>query len=171
MLHGKFPGRDPRLLTAGFAMKGISVSRPSRPPSPLASEDPSPATGGTELPRILIVEDEYLVSVELEARLAEAGFAVVGVATTASEALRLAAAERPALIVMDIRLAGRQDGIDAAIRIYNTTGIRCIFATAYSEPQMRERAKAASPLGWVSKPYRVDALVRMIREALRELNR
>ena len=152
-------------------MEAMSVSRPSRPPPLVGPEGPSPATGGTELPRILIVEDEYLVSVELEARLSEAGFEVVGVATTASEALRLAAAERPVLIVMDIRLAGRQDGIDAAVSIYNTTGIRCIFATAHSEPQMRARAKAAYPLGWLSKPYQVDALVAMIRAALRELNR
>jgi two-component system, response regulator PdtaR len=153
-------------------MEGTSVSHPvSRPPPAVTSDGPGRATGETELPRILIVEDEYLVSMELEARLSEAGFEVVGVATTASEALRLAVAERPVLIVMDIRLAGRQDGIDAAVRIYNTTGIRCIFATAHAEPQIRERAKAASPIGWLSKPYQFDALVAMIREALREPNR
>lgn len=107
-------------------MTGVSASRPvPQPPPVVAVEGAKPPSGGAELPRILIVEDEYLISVELEARLSEAGFEVVGIATTASEALRLAAAERPALIVMDIRLAGRQDGIDAAVRIYNTTGIRC----------------------------------------------
>jgi two-component system, response regulator PdtaR len=120
-------------------------------------------------PRILIVEDEYLVAAELETSLAEAGFAVIGIAATAADAIRLARAEHPTLIVMDIRLAGRRDGITAAIEIYRETGIRCIFATAYAEPQMRQRAAAVAPLGWLAKPYQAEALIALIRDALREL--
>ena len=81
----------------------------------------------------------------------------------------MAKAERPALIVMDIRLPGRRDGVDAAIEIYRATGIRSIFATAYAEPQMRQRAEAAAPLGWLPKPYRADALIPLIRDALKQL--
>jgi two-component system, response regulator PdtaR len=136
----------------------------------LSAEDNRAGSPGPAGPtRILIVEDDYLVAVELENSLAEAGFDVVGVAATAAEAKRVARTERPALIVMDIRLAGRRDGIDAAIRIYNETGIRCVFATAHAEPQMRQRAERAAPLGWVLKPYQTDRLIAVVREALREL--
>jgi DNA-binding NarL/FixJ family response regulator len=135
--------------------------------SAAASGDDAATTA--ESPRILIVEDEYLVALELEIGLAEAGFDVVGTASTATEAVRLAKTESPALVVMDVRLAGRRDGIDAAISIYGATGIRCIFATAYAEPQLRQRADAAAPLAWLAKPYQVDALIRVIRTALRDL--
>ena len=110
-------------------LRARKTRQPLPPPDPRSSEKETGAT-----PRILIVEDEYLVATEMEAGLSEAGYEVAGIATTAGEALRLAEAERPALIVMDIRLAGNSDGVEAAKQIYQTTGIRCIFATAYSEP-------------------------------------
>ena len=94
---------------------------------------------------------------------------MVGIAASAAEAARLAQAERPTLIVMDIRLAGERDGIDAAHEIYRSTGIRCIFATAYTEPGLQERARAAEPLGWLAKPYEVEGLIATIRAALNRL--
>jgi two-component system, response regulator PdtaR len=120
-------------------------------------------------PRILIVEDEYLVATEIEAGLSENGFGVVGLASTAAEAIRMAVAERPTLIVMDIRLAGDGDGIEAAAEIYKTTGIRCIFATAYAASQLEDRARQAAPLGWLAKPYEVDRLIDIIRGAIDRL--
>jgi DNA-binding NarL/FixJ family response regulator len=118
---------------------------------------------------VLIVEDEYLVATEIEAGLSESGFDVAGIATTAAEAIRLAQAEHPTLIVMDIRLADGRDGIEAAREIYQTTGIRCVFATAYTEPAMRERAEAAAPLGWLAKPYAIEGLIATVRAALDRL--
>jgi DNA-binding NarL/FixJ family response regulator len=120
-------------------------------------------------PRILIVEDEFLVATEIEAGLSENGFDVVGIATTAAEAIRLAKTERPTLIVMDIRLHGRRDGIEAATEIYETTGIRCLFATAYTEPRMQERAQPAAPLGWLAKPYAIEGLIAAVGTALNQL--
>jgi DNA-binding response OmpR family regulator len=120
-------------------------------------------------PRILVVEDEYLVATEIEAGLIERGFDVVGIATTAADAIRLAKAERPTLIVMDIRLAGGRDGIEAAKEIYQTSGIRCLFATAYTEATMRNRAGPAAPLGWLAKPYAIEGLIAAIRVALNQL--
>jgi DNA-binding NarL/FixJ family response regulator len=137
-----------------------------RAPLPLAAENAPADKTTAEIPRILIVEDEYFVAIELEAELADAGFAVIGTARTAHEAIRLARAERPTLIIMDVRLPGPWDGIDAAINIYRSTGIRCIFTTAYGEPDVRERAQAADPLGWLPKPYQLDALIRLIRDAV-----
>ncbi len=87
--------------------------------------------GKAELARVLIVEDDFLVAMELETGLADAGFVVTGVAATAEEAIRLAKAERPHLVIMDIRLASVRDGVDAALVLYKTQGIRSLFATAH----------------------------------------
>jgi two-component system, response regulator PdtaR len=131
-----------------------------------------PTTGQTApvaRPCILVVEDDFLVGLELETGLEEAGYEVAGVAATADEATELAGARRPALVVMDVRLASERDGVEAAIEIYRTLGIRSLFASAHVDAQVRARAEAARPLGWVSKPYRVETLVRAVGEALREV--
>lgn len=124
------------------------------------------ATGS---PCILLVEDDFLVGMEVEAGLAEAGYEVAGIASTAEEAVALAASRRPALVVMDIRLASERDGIDAALEIFRTLGIRSLFASAHVDAQVRARAEAARPLGWVAKPYRVETLLAAVGEALNEV--
>jgi DNA-binding NarL/FixJ family response regulator len=118
---------------------------------------------------ILVVEDDFLVGMELEAGLADAGHRVVGVAATAEEAVALAAAHRPALAVMDIRLAGERDGVDAALDIYRSLGIRSLFASAHVDAQVHARAEPAQPLGWVAKPYRVETIVKAVEDALRRI--
>ena len=123
----------------------------------------------TDSPCILLVEDDFLVGLEVEAGLEEAGYEVAGVATTAEEALELAESRRPALVVMDIRLASERDGIDAALEIFRTLGIRSLFASAHVDAQVRARAEAARPLGWVAKPYRVETLLAAVGEALNEV--
>lgn len=118
--------------------------------------------------RILIVEDDFLVAIEVEAALMEAGFAIAGVAATAEEAIAIATAEHPALVLMDVRLASVRDGIDAAIELFRDHNIRCIFTTAHADPASRRRAGAANPLGWRQKPYATDSLVEMIKIILRD---
>lgn len=130
-----------------------------------ADQKPAAATS----PCILLVEDDFLVGMEMETGLQEAGYEVAGIAATAEEAVALAAQRRPALAVMDIRLAGDRDGVDAALEIFRTLGIRSIFASAHGDYQTRARAEAARPLGWVAKPYRVETLLKAVEEALREL--
>ncbi len=119
-------------------------------------------------PRILVVEDDYFVALDLEGGLREAGMQVLGPVPTAEEALALAKAEHPVLAVMDIRLAGAMDGIEVALTLYREFGIRCIFASAHVEPPYRQRAAAAEPLGWVQKPYTIGALVAAVKKALPE---
>lgn len=123
----------------------------------------------TGRPCILLVEDDFLVGMEVEAGLREAGYAVAGIAPTAEEAVELAASHRPALVVMDIRLAGERDGIDAALEIFRTLGIRSLFASAHVDAQVRARAEAARPLGWVGKPYRVETLLAAVGDALNQV--
>jgi DNA-binding NarL/FixJ family response regulator len=135
-----------------------------------AREDVAGSAEGPALAaRILIVEDDYLVATQMEAALTDAGFDVAGVAASAEEALALAIARRPALVVMDVRLSGKRDGIDAALELFGSLGIRCVFATAHHDAKVRVRAKAAAPLGWVPKPYTMAALVDAVGRACREL--
>jgi two-component system, response regulator PdtaR len=120
--------------------------------------------------RILIVEDDYLIAMQTEAALTAAGFHVVGTATTAEEAVALAGDERPFLAVMDIHLASKRDGIDAARELFHDLGIRCIFATAHDDPITRDRAEPYAPLGWLAKPYTMGSLVGLVTEALTKLD-
>src|SRR5258708_14282576 len=80
--------------------------------------------------RILVVEDDFLVAAQIEEALSDAGFDVAGVAATAEEAVALAQAQRPALLVMAVRLAGERDGIQAATELFPTLGCVCTFSTS-----------------------------------------
>lgn len=137
----------------------------------LSPDDRVSGEGTGEAPRVLIVEDDYVVGLELEAGLAEAGFEVVGVANSAAEAVRLAISEAPMLAVMDIRLAGRRDGVDAALEMFDACGVRCVFATAHHDAETRARAAKAAPLGWLPKPYQLDSLISMINSAVAQLKK
>jgi DNA-binding NarL/FixJ family response regulator len=121
--------------------------------------------------RILVVEDEHIVALGIESAILDAGMEVTGIAATAEEAIDLARADRPDIAVMDIRLAGRRDGVEAAIDLFNEFSVRCVFATAHHDPSTRQRAEPARPLAWVPKPYQGDVLVRAIRAGLAELGR
>lgn len=122
-----------------------------------------------ESERILIVEDDVLIASQIEAALTDEGFEIAGTAVTGKEALQLAEAQSPTLVVTDIRLAGDRDGIDTALELFRLHGIRCIFASAYSDQEARRRAAPAAPLGWLQKPYSMASLTAMVRAAVSEL--
>jgi DNA-binding NarL/FixJ family response regulator len=116
--------------------------------------------------RLLIVEDDFFVAMELEHSLQAAGFAVVGIAATADEALVIAEAEHPDLAIMDVRLGSARDGVDAAIELADRLGVPSIFATAHSDADTKVRAQAAKPRGWLQKPYSSYSLIETVRTAL-----
>ena len=103
--------------------------------------------------RVLIVEDEYFIALELDRWLEEAGHEIVGIAGSAHKAVAEALAHHPDLVIMDIRLAGDGDGIEAAVEIFDKIGVRCLFASAHADARTRNRAAGAEPLGWLAKPY------------------
>jgi two-component system, response regulator PdtaR len=150
---------------------GTAEPVPIRRPRLVFSQPDSSGAGVSNglTARILIVEDDYLASGEMEVELTGAGFEVVGVATSAQEAVALAVAERPHLVIMDIRLEGAVDGVAAAIEIFEACGIRSLFASAHHDQETQRRAESCSPLGWLAKPYMMSALVEAVRSALREL--
>ena len=129
--------------------------------------DDKSASLAKQLPaKLLIVEDDHLVAMEMESVLLEAGFEVTGIAATAEDALRKAQSVRPDLVLMDIRLAGVRDGVEAAIDLYSQMGIRCVFATAHHDNRTQARAQPAQPLGWLAKPFQPATLLQAVRTAL-----
>ena len=142
-----------------------------RPRPRLVSQPSSESDRRAEtLVRILIVEDDFLVAMQMESALTDAGFEVAGIASSCEDAIELASSEQPRLAVMDIRLAGERDGIDTALALFARHRIRCIFATAHHDEHARRRAEPAVPLGWLAKPYTMASLVTMVRRALAELD-
>ena len=119
--------------------------------------------------RILIVEDDYLVALQFENALTEAGYDVVDIASTAEEAVQLVPDHQPELVLMDVRLAGPRDGIQAATEILDRFGIRSIFISAFSDPTTRARADRANPIAWLAKPVADQKLVTTVSTALRNI--
>ena len=102
--------------------------------------------------RVLIVEDEFFISLHTKQLLEALGHVVVGIAVSVDQAIHFAEQERPDVVLMDIRLNGSRDGIEAADEIRKRLGIGSIFVTANTDPQTRQRALASQPLGFLEKP-------------------
>ncbi len=117
--------------------------------------------------RILVVEDDWFVGMDAHDSLQEAGYEVLDVATSASEAIEAAGNHRPDLVIMDVRLVGPVDGVDAALEIARRFGIRCLFVTAFVEPALKKRAEPAHPTGWLTKPITNVDLVQAVADALK----
>jgi DNA-binding NarL/FixJ family response regulator len=109
-------------------------------------------------PRIMLVEDEVIVAWDIAETLKRLGYTIVGMAENADQALRLAESVAPDLILMDIRLNGARDGIEAARMIRERTGHRVIYLTAHADLATMERAASTEPLGYVFKPFSQDGL-------------
>ena len=103
--------------------------------------------------RVLIVEDESIVALDLQSLLLRLGYEVCGREATGEGALEAARRERPDLILMDIRLAGEMDGISSAEAIRREIDIPVIFLTAYADRQTVERAKSSDAYGYLLKPF------------------
>jgi DNA-binding NarL/FixJ family response regulator len=103
---------------------------------------------------------------DMQRIVADAGYHAVGLAQDANEAIQMAAETQPALVLMDIRLAGQRDGIDAAVELFRRFGIRSIFVSAHFDVTTRRRAEAAQPHAMVDKPIDPDALLAAIQRAL-----
>jgi CheY-like chemotaxis protein len=104
-------------------------------------------------PRILVVDDERIVSMDIQDALTRLGYSVAGLAASGEAALDMAARERPDLVLMDIRLGGGMGGDEAAMRMTRDFSVPVIFLTAYSDEDTMRRALAASPFGYLLKPF------------------
>ncbi len=139
--------------------------------SPTQSQAPIETSGVTPA-RILVVEDERIVARDLAGALTELGYAVPATVATGEDAIERVRDLRPDVVLMDIRLPGALDGIQAATSIREEHDIPVIYLTAHSDDETLSRAMQTEPLGYLVKPFSAPQLRCAIEIALhrREIN-
>ena len=115
---------------------------------------------------VLIVEDEAIVAADLAGKLEQLGYEVAGTAAKGEEAVELACALRPDIILMDIRLKGSMNGIEAAEATRRRIDVPVIYLTAHSDAATIDRAKLTEPFGYILKPFEERELATAIEMAL-----
>ncbi|MEH2241579.1 response regulator [Nostoc sp.] len=121
--------------------------------------------------RVLVVEDEYILALNLQENLESLGYIVVDIADSAEAAIEKATKLRPNLILMDIRLRGEMDGIQASEQIWHHLQIPVIYVTGHSDKRTVERATLTSPFGYILKPIKEQELYVTIQTALNRYDR
>jgi CheY-like chemotaxis protein len=117
-------------------------------------------------PRLLIVEDESIVAADIAVSVRQLGYNVAAIAASGEEALVLAEQVGPNLVLMDIHLRGRMDGVEAAQVMRDRFQLPVVFLTAYGEDETFQRAKEAQPFGYILKPFEDRELRIVIEMAL-----
>lgn len=118
--------------------------------------------------RILVVEDENIIALDLRIRLNRLGYAVLAVATTGEEAIEKANELHPDLVLMDIRLRGGMDGIEATQIIQARSDVPIVYLTALADEDTLRRAGATGAQGLIRKPFEDEELRTAIEVALRQ---
>jgi DNA-binding NarL/FixJ family response regulator len=138
------------------------------PVRPVIQEGSGASSATTSKDRVLIVEDDFILAMDMEGALTEAGFEVLDVAGNAEDAVELAESLQPDIVVMDVRLPGVRNGVDAALELFTRFELRCIFASGQATETDRQRAESARPYTWLSKPFPMRDLVQAVQRALSE---
>jgi CheY-like chemotaxis protein len=118
------------------------------------------------LAKILVVEDEFIIAKAIQESLIEMGYEVADPVATGEDAIDSAVRLRPDVVLMDIRLEGSMDGIQAAQRIQNGLGIPVVYLTAHSDPDTLKRVIHSRSYGYLTKPITEDQLKDAIDKAL-----
>jgi len=117
-------------------------------------------------PRALIVEDEILIAEELKQRLSLLGFSVIAAVDSAEEGIAIATRECPDLVLLDIRLKGEKDGVQAAKEIRQQVNVPLVYLTAHSDRLTVDRVKETEYDGFLLKPFRERELQTTIEIAM-----
>jgi len=115
---------------------------------------------------VAVVDDEFVIAAGLSLQLEDMGLEVCGTAATCEEAVALVQDQRPEVVLMDVRLAGDKDGVDAAMTIHDTVGCKVIFVTGSREPATMDRIRLDHPAGVLFKPVSDRQLREAIETAL-----
>ncbi len=116
--------------------------------------------------KVMIVEDNYVVSRDIQEMLHELGYGVSSMTDTGTEAVQLAGKSHPDIILMDIKLKGNMDGIEASKLIHEYYNIPVIYITGYADDYTLQRAKTTEPSGYILKPIKKEDLHTTIEMAL-----
>jgi CheY-like chemotaxis protein len=117
---------------------------------------------------VLVVDDEAIIAQLWCIQMEMMGLDVCGTAETANDAVTLAQEHRPAIVLMDMRLRGKQDGVDAALAIHASVGSRVIFITGSQEPATIARIRLDHPAAVLIKPVADHVLITTVNKALGE---
>jgi CheY-like chemotaxis protein len=123
-------------------------------------------SAGPDRRRVLIVEDERVVALNLERQLTSLGYRVVASVPSGEEALRIAASVSPDVVLMDVQLAGAMRGTEAGESLWTRLRIPVVYATAYSDERTLANARSSMAYGFVVKPYRAAQIHAALRLAL-----
>jgi CheY-like chemotaxis protein len=115
--------------------------------------------------KVLIVEDQAMTAILYKKRLHRIGYQICGPVPSGEEAIEVANKEKPDLVLMDINLLGKMDGIEAAEKIFNNNNTKIIFMTGYANEEIKKRAMALNPVAYLLKPFNFDELDSLIRSA------
>jgi len=118
--------------------------------------------------RILIVEDEGILAMTLENKLARLGYFPLGPVSNGKVAVAMAKVEKPDLVLMDIRLAGEMDGVTTARNIQSFSDVPVVYLTGHSDEPLLERAKQTQPYGYLIKPVSIQDLKACLEIALHQ---
>ena len=118
-------------------------------------------------PRLIVAEDDPLIAWAVRVGLADQGYEVCGWADSAPEAVRLAELHRPDVAVVDFGLADGSDGMAAAREISSRLGIPVVMCSAHADTTTEGSRDEVAVVGWVSRPYRISDLNRLIAAAVR----
>ncbi|MCB0331278.1 MAG: response regulator, partial [Bdellovibrionales bacterium] len=117
-------------------------------------------------PRILVVEDEAIVALDIEEELIKSGYQVTSVVDTGEDAIAAAEKEKPNLVLMDIVLSGDMDGVQAAAHIQDRYQLPVIYLTAHADEATLQKARVTTPYGYILKPFQESELKPAIDIAL-----
>ena len=148
-------------------MKGNERSFMASSPEAASGQTP---TAERRRASILIVEDEALIASYIQEVLEESGFAVAGIASSGPEAISLASTSKPDLALVDIKLAGPMDGIEVAQLMQASFKVPSIFLSGLCDPDTTARAQAASPLGFLEKPFRPSQVFNALEQAIERMH-
>ncbi|OQX71848.1 MAG: hypothetical protein B6D62_01245 [Candidatus Cloacimonas sp. 4484_275] len=121
------------------------------------------------LGRILITEDERIIAEDLKMTLQEFGYDVIGIVASGEEAIAETKRLKPDLILMDIMLDGKLNGIETAKDIFIKFKIPVIYITAYADSETLDKAKKTKPFGFLFKPFEEEELFSTLEFAINKI--
>lgn len=115
---------------------------------------------------ILIVEDDKATAKLINVMLTNAGYTVIGMVSSGEKAVEIAIKTKPNLVLMDIKLKGKIDGISAINEIRKVAKIPVVFISAYTDKAMVDRAIQCDPNGYIVKPFKIETLMGTVASVL-----
>lgn len=120
--------------------------------------------------QIMIVEDDMIIAADIMMQLSQLGYEVTGIFPRGEDALKQLEATKPDIVLMDINLKGKMDGIEVGQAIYDRYALPLIYLTANADDATFHRAKATKPFAFISKPFKRSDLERTLALVISRLD-